>query len=99
MVTRETFYRTAKTVDALLEIFGASRLSVTHLGARERRGSPGQFSVIFGLLILHDATDRGRCKRIGLCRWEGKGTYYLPISAVVGALRPRFDEVYRGYIY
>lgn len=101
MVTRETFYRTAKTVDTLLETFGASRLSAARLGARERsrRGSPGQFSDIFGLLILHDATDRGRCKRIGLCRWEGKGTYYSPISADVEALRPRFEEVYHGYIY
>lgn len=92
------FERTNRTVNALIETFGDSRLSVIRLGGKRRRGSNG-FAVAFGLLILHDGDDRGRCRRIGLCQWEGDSPYGRLPSKDVETLRPRFEEIYSGTLY
>lgn len=91
--------RTTRNVDALMEIFGNSRLSVIRLGEERRTNSYG-FAVAFGLLILHNSDDRGRCQRIGLCSWDGDNPYGPEIhSKYVETLRPSFEEVYSGTLY
>lgn len=94
----EDFERTTRTVNALMEIYEGSRLSVIRLGGI-RRHDTGGFSAAFGLLILHTSDDKGRCQRIGVCGWEGESHYGPDYSMDVENLRPRFEEVYSGTLY
>lgn len=91
---RTTFERTEKIVCGLLNTFESRRLSVIRLGGFE--WNAWSMPHMFGLLILHDDEDWTRCRRMGLCRWEGD---VFDISVEAEVLRPSFEERYTGVIY
>ena len=49
-------------IDTTLQEFGGDAVSVLELGGWTRD--------VFGLLLLHPPGERGRAKRIGICRWD-----------------------------
>lgn len=93
--TATDFMHTQETVDWLLAKFGGCRLSVLMLGGLSFRA--GLYEECFGLLILHDETDRSRCRRIGLCKWEGNDYFgNMGVSEEAKAVMPQFEQRYNG---